>query len=86
MLAPAGTPKPIVDKIAGEMTRAAKDPKFVERLASLGVDPIGDSPEKFAAMIAAEISRSGPKRSKIAGVKPPIGHGATQHDSANVPS
>jgi tripartite-type tricarboxylate transporter receptor subunit TctC len=33
----------------------AAEPKFVERLASFGVDPLGNSPAEFAAMIAADI-------------------------------
>ena len=41
--------------MAREIMRAAKDAKFVERLASFGVDPLGNSPEQFAAMIAADI-------------------------------
>ena len=55
LLAPAGTPKDVIDRIAREIMRAAKDPRFVERLASFGVDPLGNSPEQFAAMIAADI-------------------------------
>jgi tripartite-type tricarboxylate transporter receptor subunit TctC len=55
LLAPAGTPKDVIGRIAREIMRAAKDPKFVERLASFGVDPLGNSPEEFAAMIAADI-------------------------------
>jgi tripartite-type tricarboxylate transporter receptor subunit TctC len=33
-MAPAGTPKPIVDRIAEEVSNATKDPKIVERLAA----------------------------------------------------
>jgi tripartite-type tricarboxylate transporter receptor subunit TctC len=55
LLAPAGTPTEIRDRIAQEVARAVQDPKFVERLASFGVDPLGNSPEEFAAMIAADI-------------------------------
>jgi len=55
LLAPAGTPKAIIDRIAKEMAGAAKDPKFVERLDGFGVDPLGNTPEEFAAMIAADI-------------------------------
>ena len=55
LMAPAGTPKPIVDRIAAEMARAVKDPKVAERLTAFGVDPLGNSPAEFAALIAAEI-------------------------------
>jgi tripartite-type tricarboxylate transporter receptor subunit TctC len=55
LLAPAGTPREIIDRIAKEVASAAKDPKFIERLDSFGVDPLGNTPEEFAAMIAADI-------------------------------
>ena len=55
LLAPAGTPKPIIDRIAKDAAVAMKDPKIVERLARFGVDPLGNSPEQFAAQIAADI-------------------------------
>ena len=44
LMAPAGTPKPIVDRIAAEIAKAIKDPKFVERLVSFGADPSGITP------------------------------------------
>ena len=56
LLAPAGTPKEIVERIAHEVARAAKDPKVAARLAANGVDPLGDSPQEFAATIAADIA------------------------------
>ena len=68
MLAPAGTPKPIIDKLAGEMLKASKDPKFIEQLKNAGIDPNVEGPEKFAAFIAAEIPNWA-KAVDIAGVK-----------------
>ena len=68
MLAPAGTPKPIIDRLAAEMENAAKDPKFVELLQNNGIDPAVEGPEKFAAFIAAEIPNWA-KAVEIAGVK-----------------
>src|SRR5215203_1103504 len=70
MLAPAKTPKPIVDKLAAEMIRAAKDPKFVEQLHNAGIDPAAEGPEKFAELIASEIPNWA-KAVDIAGVKVP---------------
>jgi tripartite-type tricarboxylate transporter receptor subunit TctC len=55
LLAPARTPKEIVDWTAHEAARAVKDAKFVGQLAALGVDPLGNTPDEFAAMIAADI-------------------------------
>ena len=56
LMAPAGTPKEIVDHIATEVGRAMKDPKFVERLKNFGADPLGNSPEEFKTMISADIA------------------------------
>jgi tripartite-type tricarboxylate transporter receptor subunit TctC len=55
LVAPAGTPKPIIDRLAAEIARAVKDPAFVARLASLGADPLGDTPDEFAARITADL-------------------------------
>ena len=57
LLAPRGTPKPIVDKLASEVRRILHDPANQERLAVLGLDVIASSPEEFRVEIAAEIKR-----------------------------
>jgi tripartite-type tricarboxylate transporter receptor subunit TctC len=54
LMAPAGTPKVIIDKIAAEIGRAVKDPQFVSKLDQMGADPLGNTPAEFAAMVAAE--------------------------------
>jgi tripartite-type tricarboxylate transporter receptor subunit TctC len=56
LMAPTGTPEAVVRRIATEVARVAKEPKFAERLMSLGVDPVGNSPGEFAAMVAADIA------------------------------
>jgi tripartite-type tricarboxylate transporter receptor subunit TctC len=55
LMAPAKTDPAIIARVATEVAAAAKDPGFVERLNRLGVDPLGNSPAEFAAMIAADI-------------------------------
>lgn len=55
LMAPAQTPKPIVDRVAAEVGRAVKDPAFAERLTKFGVDPLGNSPVEFAQLIQVEI-------------------------------
>lgn len=55
MLAPAATPKPIVERLANEMVKATHDPKFVEQLTLNGVEPQAEGSAKFAEMIAAEL-------------------------------
>jgi len=54
-VAPAGTPKPIVDRLAAEIATLVKDPKFIERLHQLGLEPITSSPAEFALVIAKDI-------------------------------
>ena len=68
MMAPAGMPKEIVDRMAGEFARALKDPQFVEHMQKAGVEPAADpSPAEFSAFIAKEIALWG-EAVKIAGV------------------
>jgi tripartite-type tricarboxylate transporter receptor subunit TctC len=68
LMAPAGTPKDVVKLIAGQASEAARDPTFAARLAKLGIDPVGSSPEEFAATIAADIP-TWTEAVAIAGVK-----------------
>jgi tripartite-type tricarboxylate transporter receptor subunit TctC len=56
LMAPATTAPEIVGKIADEIARAVKDPKFVARLDDYGADPLGNTPKEFTAMIASDIS------------------------------
>jgi 3-(3-hydroxy-phenyl)propionate hydroxylase len=50
LVAPARTPKEIIDRVAMEVTLAIKDPKFAERFASYRVDPLDNTPTEFAKM------------------------------------
>jgi tripartite-type tricarboxylate transporter receptor subunit TctC len=54
MLAPAGTPKAVLDKLNTEITRTMATPEMRERLAKLGADPMPMTPEKFDAFILDE--------------------------------
>lgn len=55
LLAPAGTPKPIIDKLAAEVQRIVRLPDVRARMAALAIDPAGSSPEEFASIISSEI-------------------------------
>jgi tripartite-type tricarboxylate transporter receptor subunit TctC len=57
VLAPNGTAKPIVDKLAGEMHRILKDPANQERFATLGLDIIASTPDEFRDSIKSEVQR-----------------------------
>jgi tripartite-type tricarboxylate transporter receptor subunit TctC len=56
LMAPAGTPRAVIDRVAGEVARLVRDPKTAEALTKNGVDPLGNTPEEFAAFIAADIA------------------------------
>ena len=57
VLAPAGTPRPIIDRINAEMRKAVASPDFVRQLDAIGLEPASSSPEEFHAMIRSEIKR-----------------------------
>ena len=57
LVAPAGTPKAAVDKLAAETQRILKLPDVAERLSGLGAEPVGDTPAQFAAHIKSEIAK-----------------------------
>ena len=57
IFAPAGTPKPIVDRLHAELAKILKDPEVQDRLAKLGLDPSGMTPSELAAFQKAEIDK-----------------------------
>ena len=57
MLAPAGTPRAIVDKINGEIVRILQLPEVRERLTAEAFELPADTPDQFAAIIKGEMSR-----------------------------
>jgi len=59
IVAPAGTPKPVVNKLAAEVTRIIRSPEISKRLIDQGVDPLGGTPEEFGKLIRAETVRFG---------------------------
>ena len=57
IVAPKGTPKPIVDKLNGAIVAALKDPDVVKRLHDIGAEPDPQTPAEFKAFISAEVAR-----------------------------
>src|SRR5262249_15823680 len=58
LMAPAGTPKPILDKINAEVQRAVQDPKVAEKLLAVGMEPPPAMPaDAFADFIKQDIAR-----------------------------
>jgi tripartite-type tricarboxylate transporter receptor subunit TctC len=54
---PAGTPKDIVSRLHGEIVKLLKHPDVRERLASLGAELVGNSPEQFASFQKADSAK-----------------------------
>jgi tripartite-type tricarboxylate transporter receptor subunit TctC len=46
-----------VQKLNGEIGGALKDPEFVRQISSIGIDPLGSTPDEFAAFLRKEIPR-----------------------------
>jgi tripartite-type tricarboxylate transporter receptor subunit TctC len=59
IVAPARTPKAVVNKIAAEVTMILRAPATNKRLVEMGADPMGGTPEEFGKLIKAEIARFG---------------------------
>jgi tripartite-type tricarboxylate transporter receptor subunit TctC len=57
LFAPAGTPRPIVDKLQAEVKKILAAPETVKKLAEIGLDTVGSSPDELAAYQRAEITK-----------------------------
>ena len=68
VLAPAKTPKPVVDKLNRELNAVLTDPVIVEKLATLGIVATPGSPDKLAEQIRGDLAKYG-KVVKAAGIK-----------------
>jgi tripartite-type tricarboxylate transporter receptor subunit TctC len=68
MLAPAGTPPPVIARLHDGIVRALEQPEVRERLAAEGAEVIGSTPEQFAAHIKSELARTG-KLLREAGIR-----------------
>jgi tripartite-type tricarboxylate transporter receptor subunit TctC len=61
ILAPAGTPQPIIDKLGAAVIKALEDPNVFKRLQEAGVDPTpGRGPKETAAFIKNELAKWAP--------------------------
>ncbi len=69
ILAPAGTPKAIVDRLNREIVLVVQSAEFLKQLATEGAVPVGNTPAEFAAVIKADIDKWA-KVVKEAGIRP----------------
>ena len=57
LIAPAGTPKEIVDRVAAEAKKALADPEMQKKLAEQGIVAVGSTPDEFRAFVTEEVAR-----------------------------
>jgi tripartite-type tricarboxylate transporter receptor subunit TctC len=57
ILAPAGTPRPVVARLNGELGKIMHSPELKDRLEALATDPLTSTPEEFADLIRREIAK-----------------------------
>jgi tripartite-type tricarboxylate transporter receptor subunit TctC len=69
ILVPAGTPRPIIDRLNAELHKALGSADLQERLAGAGVEPLTNTPEQFSEFLRAEIARYA-NVIRAAGIKP----------------
>ena len=69
VLAPAGTPRAIIDRLHQEIARIVRAPEMRERLSTEGTEAVGGTPEEFAALIKAETEKWA-RVIRDAGIKP----------------
>jgi tripartite-type tricarboxylate transporter receptor subunit TctC len=68
VIAPAGVPKPLLKQIGADIAKAVKSPELGDKMAQLGTEPVGSTPEEYDAVIRAEIDKWN-KVVKAAGIK-----------------
>lgn len=59
ILAPAKTPKAVMDRLHRDITAALRETDLRERFATLGIDPVGNTPDQFAEQIKNDLARWG---------------------------
>lgn len=69
ILAPRGTPQEAIDRVAAEVAEIVKQPNVIEAMRKLGIDPVGGSPDDYAAAMKGESERYA-AAIKAAGIEP----------------
>ena len=57
ILAPAATPRSIVDRLHREIVAALRTPEVLAQLTAQGIEPVGNTPEEFARIIRADVAK-----------------------------
>ena len=69
LLAPAATPKPVVDRLSADANRVLSDKEIRTRMQAVGADPAGNTPEEFARFIREDQAKWS-RLMREAGIKP----------------
>jgi tripartite-type tricarboxylate transporter receptor subunit TctC len=69
LLAPAGTPRPAIDRVHGALVKALAEPAVRNNLSGQGAEPVGNTPEAYEAFNKAEIAKW-IKVARTAGIEP----------------
>ena len=57
IMAPAGTPQAIIDRLAAASAKAARAPDIIEKFRRDGIDPVGGTPAELGQLIARELGQ-----------------------------
>ena len=57
IVAPAGTPRAVIDRLAAASNRAVQSPELRERFDKEGIEPVGNTPDEFRTLVAKEIAQ-----------------------------
>ena len=57
VIAPAGLPRELARRIAADIASAVRSPEMAARMAALGLEPVGSTPDEYNAVIKAEIDK-----------------------------
>jgi len=57
IFAPANTPRAVIDRLQKELAVVLQSPFVKERYAALGIEPVGNSPDEFAAQVRGDLAR-----------------------------
>ena len=68
LVAPANTPKPVIDKLNAEVARVLRTPEMKEKMIGLGTEVVANTPEQFAQYLREEMAKWS-KIVKDAGIK-----------------
>ena len=60
IVAPAGVPRALLQKISADIANAVKTSDLAKRMTDMGMEPVGSTPEQYDALIKSEIEKWGP--------------------------